>query len=118
MRHSRKNKRFNRKDNVRLGFTRSLTIALIENGKIKTTEARAKMLKTVVEKLITKAAKGDLASRRLVSARLGNHENATKKLVEEIAPKFADRPGGYTRITKLVPRAGDGAKMAIIEFVE
>lgn len=118
MKHARKNKRFGRKDKVRLGLTRSLIIALIENERIKTTEARAKAIRPMIEKLITKALGGNITSRRLISAQLGNHDIATKKLVDDIAPRFKDRSGGYTRIIKLPPRTGDAAAIAIIEFVE
>ena len=96
---------------------RSLAIALIEQERITTTEARAKSLRTFVEKLITKARVGSLESKRLVLSRLGNNLSATKKLVEEIAPRYADRPGGYTRIVKMQARSGDASPMALIELV-
>ncbi len=117
MRHGRKNRKFGRKANVRRGFIRSLAIALLTYEKIKTTEARAKELRPYIEKMITKARIGDLASRRLISARLGNQESLANKLVDEIAPRFEGRDGGYTRITKLPQRKGDASPMAIIEFV-
>ncbi len=117
MRHGRKNRKFGRKANVRRGFIRSLAVALITYGAIKTTEARAKELRPYIEKMITKAKSGDLAARRLLSARLGNQETLANKLVDEIAPKYADRQGGYTRITKLPRRQGDASPMAVIEFV-
>lgn len=117
MRHGRKNRKFGRKANVRRGFIRSLAVALLSYEKIKTTEARAKELRPYIEKLITKAKAGDLAARRLIRSRLGNQETLANKLVDEIAPKYADRAGGYTRITKLPPRQGDASPMAIIEFV-
>lgn len=117
MRHGRKNRKFGRKANVRRGFVRSLAVALLTYEKIKTTEARAKELKPYVEKLVTKAKKGDLAARRLIRARLGNQESLANKLVDEIAPRFEGREGGYTRITKMPHRKGDASPMAIIEFV-
>lgn len=117
MRHGRKNRKFGRKANVRRGFIRSLAVAMLTYEKIKTTEARAKELRPYIEKLITKAKKGDVASRRLLRARLGNQETLANKLVDEIAPRFADRNGGYTRITKMPHRKGDASPMAIIEFV-
>ncbi len=85
-------------------------------GRIKTTEAKAKELRPFIERLVTKAKPGTLAARRLVISNLGTSFRA-KKLVDVIAPKYAARPGGYTRIVKLPPRQSDGAKMAIIEFV-
>ncbi len=117
MRHGKKNRKFGRKAKVRKGFIRSLAIALITYEKIKTTEARAKELKPYIEKLITKARKGDIASRRTISSRLGNQESLANKLVDEITPRFEGRNGGYTRIVKLPQRKGDASKMAIIEFV-
>lgn len=117
MRHGRKNRKFGRKSNVRRGFIRSLAVALVSHEKIKTTEARAKELRPYIEKLITKAKTGDLSSRRLIRARLGNQGALANKLVDEIAPRYANRDGGYVRITKLPRRGGDASKMAIIEFV-
>lgn len=117
MRHGRKNRKFGRKANVRRGFIRSLAVALITHGQIKTTEARAKELRPYIEKLITKAKKGDVASRRLIRSRLGNQETLANKIVDEIAPKYADRQGGYARIIKLPARKGDASPMAIIQFV-
>lgn len=117
MRHGRKNRKFGRKANVRRGFIRSLAVALLTYEAIKTTEARAKELRPYIEKLVTKAKTGDVAARRLIRARLGNQETLANKLVDEIAPKYAERAGGYTRITKLPHRKGDASPMAIIEFV-
>jgi large subunit ribosomal protein L17 len=93
-----------------------LASSLIRDGKIKTTEARAKAVRPVVEKLITKAKKGDLASRRLVLRTLTDRD-VVHKLFAEVAPQFADRNGGYTRIVKLGPRKGDAAPMALIELI-
>jgi len=95
---------------------RSLAEGLIKTGKITTTEARAKELRTFVEPLITKANKGTLASRRMVISRLGTEARA-KKLVDDIAPRYKERAGGYTRVVKLPARKGDASPMAIIEFV-
>ena len=117
MRHGRKNRKFGRKANVRRGFIRSLAIAMLTYEHIKTTEARAKELRPYIEKLITKAKQGDVASRRLIRARLGNQETLANKVVDDIAPRFSDRNGGYTRITKMPHRKGDASPMAIIEFV-
>ena len=84
---------------------------------ITTTEAKAKLLRPYAEKMITKAKKGDLASRREVLKDLPDRD-VVARLFHEIAPRFAERPGGYTRILKLGPRKGDGAQMARIELIE
>jgi len=118
MKHQKKSRRFGRKNNVRLGFIRSLAINLIDKEQIKTTEARAKALRPYIEKLITSAKNDDIASRRIVSARLGNNKESVDKLFKVLGPKFKKTEGGYTRIVKMPPRAGDAAKMAIIEFVK
>lgn len=116
MRHHDKNRKFGRTRNQRAALLRSLAVSLIGRGKIKTTEAKAKELRPFVERLVTKSREGTLASRRLVSARLGNSKE-TKKLFDDIAPKYKSRSGGYTRIIKLPARKSDGSKMAVIEFV-
>ena len=84
---------------------------------MKTTLAKAKELRPFIEKLVTKAKKGDLASRRIIIAKLANHDKETKKLFETIVPKYLDRKGGYTRISKLGVRKSDSAEIAIIEFI-
>ena len=94
----------------------NLATDLIMHGKLTTTEARAKALRPYAEKLITKARKGDLHSRRVVLKTITD-KAAVARLFEEVAPRYADRPGGYTRITKLGPRRGDGAEEAVIELV-
>jgi large subunit ribosomal protein L17 len=94
----------------------NLATALFEHGRITTTEAKARVLRPVAEKLITKAKKGDLHNRRLVLATIRD-KGVVHSLFEEIAPRFAERPGGYTRITKIGPRKGDNAPMAVIELV-
>jgi len=93
-----------------------LASSLIRDGKIKTTEARAKALRPVVERLITKAKKGDLASRRLVLRTIPDRD-VVHKLFSDVAPQYADRNGGYTRIVKIGPRKGDAAPMALIELI-
>lgn len=118
MRHHNKNRKFGRTKDVRNALMKSLAISLIRHEKIKTTEAKAKSLRPVIEKLITKANMGTLASRNTVRARLMNQNAETKKLVDVIAPQYKDVTGGYTRITKLPQRLSDGAKMAVIEFVK
>lgn len=95
---------------------RNLATQLFENGRITTTETKARRLQPVAEKLITKAKRGDLHSRRLVLQSVTD-KNVVKTLFDDIAPTFADREGGYTRITKIGPRKGDNAPMAVIELV-
>jgi large subunit ribosomal protein L17 len=94
----------------------NLATSLFEHGRITTTEAKARVLRPVAERLITKAKKGDLHNRRQVLATIRN-KGVVHELFEEIAPRFAERPGGYTRITKIGPRKGDNAPMAVIELV-
>ena len=108
MRHNVVNNKFRMKTSHRIATFRNMTVSLIENGKIETTLDKAKVLRGVVEPLITLAKKGDVPARRL----------ALKKLPHEIAPVFKDRNGGYTRVLKTGRRQGDNAEMAIIEFVE
>ncbi|MCA0443109.1 50S ribosomal protein L17 [Corynebacterium amycolatum] len=95
----------------------NLAKQLIEHGKIKTTDTKAKLLRPYVEKLITKAKSGTLADRRNV-AKLLNDNYAVQKLFDEIAPQFANRDGGYTRIIKLGNRKGDNAPISLIALVE
>jgi len=113
--HSNKTKQLGRERNVRNALLKTMAVSLVRDLKIKTTETKAKVLKPIVEKLITKAKVGDLAARRFISAKIG--PVSTKKLVDIIAPKFKDRNGGYLRITKLNDRKSDAARMAQIEFV-
>ncbi len=94
----------------------NLATDLFVQEKITTTEAKAKALRPVAEKLITKARKGDLHSRRIVLKTI-HDKAAVAKLFEDVAPRYESRPGGYTRITKLGPRRGDGTEEAIIELV-
>jgi large subunit ribosomal protein L17 len=94
----------------------NLATSLFEHGRITTTEAKARVLRPVAEKLITKAKKGDLHNRRQVLATIRD-KGVVHTLFEEIGPRYAERPGGYTRITKIGPRKGDNAPMAVIELV-
>ncbi|WP_329052437.1 50S ribosomal protein L17 [Amycolatopsis sp. NBC_01488] len=94
----------------------NLATQLFEHGKITTTEAKAKRVRPLAEKLITKAKRGDLHNRRQVQ-RVVRDKDVVHKLFAEIGPHFAERDGGYTRITKTMPRKGDNAKMAVIELV-
>ena len=115
----------------RKALLRDLTTDLIVNGRITTTEARAKEVRKTADQMITLAKRGDLASRRKAAAFVRNVvadvkedgdniriQSALQNLFEELAPKYAERNGGYTRILKTMPRRGDGAKMVILEFVD
>lgn len=116
MRHSNRNRKFGRETNVRRALIRSLATALIERGRIRTTEARAKELRPFVERLVTMSKKGTIAANRLVRARLGGAAPA-EHLAKKIAPQYTERPGGYTRIVKIASKRADAAKMAVIEFI-
>ncbi|MBZ9571828.1 50S ribosomal protein L17 [Patescibacteria group bacterium] len=109
-------RKFSRKSNQRKALLKSLARALILNEKIKTTETKAKEVSRFLEKFITKAKKRDLSSRRLLLRFFP--KKLVKKLIEDIAPRYKERGGGYTRIIKLGPRKSDGAKMAIIELIK
>ncbi len=89
----------------------------MQHGRIMTTEAKAKELRPHIEKLVTKAKNPTLANRRLLLSGFYNNEAVVSTLIDSIAPRFADRNGGYTRIIKLAARKGDAAAMAVIEFV-
>jgi len=100
----------------RKAMFRSIVTALLDKERIETTETKAKEMSGIVAKMITLAKRGDLHARRQVAAFVRD-ESVTKKLFDSIAPKYSDRPGGYTRILKLGPRKGDAAPMVIIELV-
>ncbi len=117
MRHHNTKRKFGRDKNQRKALLSSLALNLIVRGKIKTTEPKAKELRPFIEKLVTKAKKGDMATRRVVISKLSNRSKEVKKLFEVIAPKYKEKNGGYTRVLKLGARKSDGAKMALIEFV-
>ncbi|MBI2674590.1 MAG: 50S ribosomal protein L17 [Candidatus Yanofskybacteria bacterium] len=108
-------KKFGRERNLRRALYKSLATALIDHGKIKTTSAKAKSLSSFADKLVTTAKKADMASRRELTRTF--HPKTVKKLIDEIAPQFADRKGGYTRVIRLERRKSDGSPMAIVEFV-
>lgn len=95
----------------------NLATSLFKHGRIQTTETKARRLRPLAERLITKAKRGDLAARREVRKTIGEKDTFVA-LFEEIAPRYANRPGGYTRIVKTGPRKGDAAPMAVIELVE
>lgn len=117
MRHHNTKRKFGRKKNLRNALMKSLVLNLVIKGKIKTTEAKAKELRPYMEKMITLAKKNTLAGKRITASRLYNNKKAVKKLFDDIAPKYSDRSGGYTRIIKLGVRKSDSAKLAQIEFV-
>jgi large subunit ribosomal protein L17 len=116
MRHRNTNKILDRKKAPREALIRSLATNLVLYEKIKTTEAKAKVVKPVVERIITKGKAGNLHARRELIKYL-YVSNAVKKVLEELSPRYKDRKGGYLRIIKLTPRLGDAAKMVQIEFV-
>ncbi len=118
MRHHKKGRIFGRKTDVRAAFIRSLAEALISREKILTTEARAKELRPFVEELITRGKSGTLTARRAIIEKLGGRKKTAKKIVEVLSPRFRERKGGYTRITKVAKRSSDGRKSAVIEFLE
>lgn len=117
MKHHNKTRNFGRKAPERLALVRSLTRSLVLHGSIVTTVAKAKEIRPIAEKLVTAAKKNTLASNKLIMSRVGNDAAVTKKLVSEIAPKYAERKGGYTRITKLGLAANVAHDKACIEFV-
>lgn len=116
MRHKHGNRKLGRTSSHRKALFKNLCISLITHGKIETTIQKAKELRGVIEKLVTKAKVGDLNSHRIVFASLQD-KTTTKKLVDEIAPKYSARNGGYTRIIRTRIRVGDAASMAVIELV-
>lgn len=117
MRHQRAGRKLGRTTEHRIATLRTLSTSLFRHERIKTTLAKAKDLRPFAEKLITKAKKGDLHSRRIVAQDIHDAE-VLQKLFESVGPRFADRPGGYLRITKLGWRRGDSAEMAVIEMVD
>jgi len=116
MRHQKKRVKLGRNLGSRNALIRSLASSLIVHEKIKTTMVKAKTIRPIVEKMITKSKIDNLANRRLLLKALAK-EKVVKKLLEVLGPRYQARQGGYLRIIKLEPRRGDAAKMAIIEFV-
>jgi large subunit ribosomal protein L17 len=117
MRHQRSGKKLGRDSAHRKALYANLTASLIEHGRIKTTETKAKAVRPVAEKMITLGREGSIHARRQALAYLRGQE-VVHKLFSEVAPRFRDRPGGYTRVVKLGPRQGDSAPMAYLEFVD
>ena len=118
MRHQRKTVKLGRTQGHRDALLANLAVSLIEHGRIKTTVAKAKAVRPIVEKLVTKAKKATLHARRMALADLRHNEPAVRKLFAEIGPLNAERKGGYTRIVKLGARRSDSAEMALIEWVD
>jgi large subunit ribosomal protein L17 len=116
MRHRRTRHKLSRDASHRKALLQNLSKQLIEHERIKTSQAKAKAVKPEVEKLITLAKRGDLHARRQAIAMLRNKE-IVYKLFNDIAPRYSDRHGGYTRVIKLGPRSGDGSEQAYIELV-
>ena len=117
MRHRNKGRSFSRTAEHRDAMLRNLATSLFLHGRIETTTEKAKELRQFAEPIITKAKRGDLHARRLVARQI-NDNVALTKLFDEIGPRFAERPGGYTRVLHLGHRPGDAADMAIIELVD
>ena len=117
MRHHSKNRKFGRERNQRRALLRSLALSLTEKGKITTTEAKAKELRPFIEKMVTIGKEKKLVNERLIRARLCGNDAGGRKIVNDISPRYVNRKGGYTRITKIAPKKSDGRKMAVIEFV-
>jgi large subunit ribosomal protein L17 len=118
MRHHKSNRKFGRVRSQRKALLKSLLTSLIRDESIVTTEAKAKEIRPLIEKLVTKAKKADItvSQKRLIMVKVGSMKSVSK-LCKDIAPKYVDRKGGYTRIIKLPLRKADAAKMAQIEFV-
>jgi large subunit ribosomal protein L17 len=117
LRHHRAGKKLGRDASHRKALYANLAGALIEHGRIRTTEAKAKAVKPIAEQMITLGRRGDLAARRQAIAFLRS-KDVVHTLFADVAPRFADRPGGYSRIVKLGPRQGDAADMVYLELVD
>jgi large subunit ribosomal protein L17 len=130
MRHRVKGKKLGRDSGHRKALRTNLTRALLENGRIKTTRAKAEYVRGHVERIITVAKRGlakaeeqgdeaiAVHARRIAASRLNNDRVIVQKLFDDIAPRFAERPGGYTRVYRLGPRKGDNAEMVLLELVD
>jgi large subunit ribosomal protein L17 len=117
MRHRSAHRKLGRKTEHRISLLRNLAASLIDNGRIRTTEAKAKELRPFVEKLVTLGKRDSLHARRHALSIIPRRE-VVSKLFSDVSPRFSERPGGYTRILKLAHRQGDGAPMAFIQFVD
>ena len=117
MRHRKKGRNLSRSPSHRKATLRNMATSLFRHGRIETTTAKAKELRPYAERLITLARRGDLHSRRLAARKIQDRA-VLGRLFDDVAPRFKDRPGGYTRILKLGHRKGDAADMALIELVD
>jgi large subunit ribosomal protein L17 len=117
MRHGKQRNKLSRDAAHRRSLMRNLSRELIEHERIRTSQAKAKAVKPEVEKLITLAKRGGLHARRQALSELGQDRFVVHKLFEEIAPRYTERPGGYTRIVKLGPRRSDATEMVFLELV-
>jgi large subunit ribosomal protein L17 len=117
MRHRRSGRKLGRDASHRKALYANLTASLIEHGRIRTTVAKAKEVRPVAEEMITLGRRGDVPARRQALKFLRS-QDVVHKLFSDVAPRFADRPGGYSRIVKLGPRQGDAAQMAYLELVD
>jgi large subunit ribosomal protein L17 len=117
MRHQKTRNKLSRDSAHRKSLLMNLTKEVLEHERIKTSEAKAKAVKPEIEKLITLAKRGDLHARRQALSALSQDKFAVHKLFEEVAPRYADRPGGYTRILKLGPRRSDATEMVYLKLV-
>ena len=117
MRHRKKRNKLSRSASHRESLLSNLSKQLIEHERIKTSQAKAKAVKPEVEQLITLAKRGDLHARRQALSSLHNDKFIVHKLFDEVAPRYATRPGGYTRIVKLGPRRSDSTEMVYLELV-
>ena len=117
MRHAKQRNKLSRDSAHRRALLRNLSRDVIQHERIETSQAKAKAVKPKVEKLITLAKRGDLHARRQALSELGQDKFIVHKLFEEVAPRYADRPGGYTRIVKLGPRRSDSTEMVFLELV-
>jgi len=117
MRHRKTGRKFGRTTGHRTALSRNLVTALLEHGRIETTEAKGKELRRWVERVITTAKTDDVSARRAVSAVVERPE-VTEKVFSNLMPRLRDRPGGYTRVLKTGPRLGDGAPMVLVELVD
>ncbi len=118
MRHQKTRHKLSRTASHRKALLANLCKEVIQHERIKTTEAKAKAVKPEVEQLITLAKRGDLHARRQALSALGQDKFTVHRLFEEVAPRYAERPGGYTRILKMGYRVGDNAPMALVELVD
>jgi large subunit ribosomal protein L17 len=117
VRHRRAGKKLGRDAAHRRSLYANLACSLIEHGRVRTTEAKAKAVKPFAEQMITLGKRGDLAARRQAISELRS-QDAVHRLFADVAPRFAERPGGYSRIVKLGPRQGDAADMVYLELVD